>query len=188
MIRRQAVWFESPGEHNTPAALAVALAYADEGRRHFVVATTRGNTGVKFAEALSGRGVNLVCVTHSFGWREPRLLEMTDQNRARIESLGGRVHVATVLGNSIETALGREHRGISPTYIVAETLRIFSIGVKVCVEIVMEACDGALVPEGEEVVPAGGYGWGSDSVCLVRSAASGRFPDLRVLEIACKPR
>jgi len=53
---------------------------------------------------------------------------------------------------------------------------------------VMEACDAGLIPEGEEVVAAAGTGWGADTVALIRSAASKRFLDLHVLEIACKPR
>ena len=187
-MRRQTVYFEEPGELNTRDALNVALAYADEGRKHFVVATTRGEVGVLLAEAVSGRGVNLVCVTHSYGWREPHVREITRENKARIESLGGRVYGGTVLTNSLETALGHAHRGISPTYIVSETLRLIGLGVKVCAEIVMEACDAGLVPEGEEVVAVGGSGEGADSVCLIRAAASKRFLELRVLEVACKPR
>ena len=188
MLRKETVYFEKPGEENTDEALAVALKYLDEGKKHFVVATTRGNTGVKFAEALEGKDVNVVCVTHSAGFREPSVVELTDENRAKLESVGASVYTGTILTHSIEAALMQKHQGIYPAYVIAQTLRLFSQGVKVCVEIVMEACDAGLVPEGEEAVAVGGTGWGADTVCLVRSAASKRFLDLRVLEIAAKPR
>jgi uncharacterized protein len=152
------------------------------------VATTRGVSGVKFAEVLSGKDAGLVCVTHSSGFREPNVLELTKDNRAKIESLGGKIHVGTILTHSLETSLMDKHQGLYPTYLIAQTLRLFSQGTKVCVEIVMEACDAGLVPEGEEVVAVAGTGWGSDTVCLIRSAASKRFLNVRVLEIACKPR
>ena len=188
MIKKDIIYFEKGGEENTQTALAVALKYLDEGKRHFVVATTRGVTGVKFAEALSGRGAGLVCVTHSAGFREPGKMELENANRAKIESLGGKIYAGTILTHSIETALMQKHQGIYPAYLIAQTLRLFSHGVKVGLEIVMEACDGGLLPEGEEVVAVAGSGSGADTVCLVRSAASKRFLDLHVLEIACKPR
>ena len=188
MMRKQTVYFEEGGEKNTQDALKVALEYLGEGKKHFVVATTRGNTGVAFAEALKGKGANLVCVTHSAGFKEPGKLELLPENKAKIETLGGKVYVGTILTHSIETSLMQKHQGINVAFLVAQTLRLFSQGVKVAVEITMEACDGGLLPEGEEVVAVAGTGWGADTVCLIRSAASKRFLDIRVLEIACKPR
>lgn len=188
MAKKEIVYFDKPGESNSDAALQAALGYLAEGKRHFVVATTRGNSGARFAQALSGKGANLVCVTHSAGFREPNTVEITSDNRARIESLGGRVHMGTILTHSIETSLAEKFQGLYPTTLVAQTLRLFSQGAKVAIEIVMEACDAGLIPEGEEVVAVAGTSWGSDTVLLVRSAASKRFLDLHVLEIACKPR
>ncbi len=188
MITKETVYFEKPGEENSAAALEVALKYLEEGKKHFVVATTRGKSGVRFAEALRGKKANLVCVTHSAGFREPSELELDAEARVKIEALGGKILTATILTHSIEASLMAKHQGIYPTYLIAQTLRLFSQGVKVAVEIVMEACDAGLVPESEEVVAVAGTGWGSDTVCLIRSAASKRFLELRVLEIAAKPR
>jgi hypothetical protein len=52
----------------------------------------------------------------------------------------------------------------------------------------MMAVDAGLIPEGEEVISVAGTARGSDSVLIIRSAASKRFLDLRVLEILAKPR
>lgn len=188
MIKKEIVYFAETGEKNTPAAIEVAQRYVAEGKKHVVVATTRGTTGVAFAEALKGKGVNLVCVTHSAGFKEPGKLELLPENKSRIESLGGKVFTGTILTHSIETSFMQKHQGINITYVVAQTLRLFSQGVKVAVEIVMEACDAGLIPEGEEVVAVAGTAWGADTVCLIRSAASKRLLEMRVLEIGCKPR
>jgi len=188
MIKKEIIYFEQPGEVNIRTAVEVALNYEREGKRHFVVATTRGITGATFAEALAGKGVNLVCVTHSAGFKEPGHMELDPEKRKRIESLGGKVYTGTILTHSIETSLMQKHQGVQPIYIIAQTLRLFSQGVKVAVEIVMEACDGGLIPEGEEVVAVGGTGWGADTVCLIKAVPSKRFLDLKVLEIGCKPR
>jgi hypothetical protein len=81
-----------------------------------------------------------------------------------------------------------KHQGVYPAYIVTQTLRRFSQGVKVGVEIVMEACDAGLIPEAAVVVAVGGTGWGADTILIIESAASKRFLDLKVLEIVAKPR
>ena len=52
----------------------------------------------------------------------------------------------------------------------------------------MMAADAGLIPEGEEIVAVAGTGRGADTVMVIRSAASKRFLELRVLEILAKPR
>jgi hypothetical protein len=44
------------------------------------------------------------------------------------------------------------------------------------------------VPEDEEVLSVAGTARGADTVLLIKSAASKRFLDLRVLEVLAKPR
>jgi hypothetical protein len=65
---------------------------------------------------------------------------------------------------------------------------MFGQGMKVCAEIVMEACDGGLVAENVETAAVAGTGRGADTVTLIRSKASKRFLELAVLEILAKPR
>ncbi|MFH1113612.1 MAG: hypothetical protein V1792_06790, partial [Pseudomonadota bacterium] len=82
----------------------------------------------------------------------------------------------------------KKHQGLYPTYIVAETLRLFGQGVKVAVEISMEACDAGLVPEGEDIVCVAGTGRGADTVAVIRAHPSNRFLDVRVKQILAKPQ
>ena len=53
-----------------------------------------------------------------------------------------------MLTHSIETAFAKKFSGQYPTLIVANTLRRFGEGAKVCCEIVMMAADAGLIPEG----------------------------------------
>jgi hypothetical protein len=154
-----------------------------------VVASTTGNVGIQFSRALSKfSGLNLVIVTHSAGFKEKGLQEFSIENRKEIESLGGKILTTAILTHSLETALAGKHSGAYPTIIIAQTLRRLGQGIKVCCEIVMEACDAGLIPEDKDVLAVGGTGYGSDTVCIVKSAVSKRFLDLQVREILAKPR
>ena len=52
----------------------------------------------------------------------------------------------------------------------------------------MMAVDAGLIPEGEEILAVAGTAKGADTVLVIKSAASKRFLDARVLEILAKPR
>ena len=187
-MERSVTYFESKGEKNTEKCLEICKKLHAEGYRNFLVASTRGDTGLLFAESFKDTDANIVVVTHSAGFREPGKLEITLPTAQKITSLGAKVYTGTILTHSIETSLMNKHQGIYPAYIITQTLRRFSQGVKVGVEIVMEACDAGLIPEAEEVVAVGGTGKGADTVLIIESAASKRFLDLKVLEIVAKPR
>jgi uncharacterized protein len=75
-----------------------------------------------------------------------------------------------------------------PAMIIAQPLRRVGEGAKVCCEIVMMAADAGLFPENEEAVAVAGTGYGADTVMVIKSAASKRFLDLKVLEILAKAR
>lgn len=185
---RQVEYFKKPGKENSERCIEITESLVDDGFKQVVVATTVGDTGVAMARRLHGKGANLVVVTHSSGFKEPNQFELLPENRDEILRLGGKIYTGTILTHSIETAFAQKFNGLYPTMIVAQSLRRFGEGPKVCCEIVMEACDGGLIPEFEEVVAIAGTGRGADTVCIIKSAASKRFLDLKVLEILAKPR
>ena len=185
---RQVHYFDKPGKENTEKCIEITASIVDKGYKHIVVATTVGDTGVAMAKKLRDKDVNLVVVTHSFGFKEPNHFELLPENKEEILKLGGKIYTTTILTHSIETAFAQKFSGLYPTMIVAQSLRRLGEGVKVCCEIVMETCDGGLIPEFEEVVAVAGTGRGADTVCIIKSATSKRFLDLKVLEILAKPR
>jgi hypothetical protein len=188
MIRREVWYFPGIGPDNTPACLDLMEKAAAEGFRHFVAASTTGASGAQAARRLEGKGVNLVVVGHSVGFKGPNIDEFLPEHYEAIVSRGGKVLKATILTHSLETSLADQFKGSAPTLLIANTLRRLGQGLKVCCEIVMEAVDAGLIPEGEEVVASGGTARGWDTVAIVKSAASKRFMQLSVLEIWGKPR
>lgn len=186
MIERKVVYFEKPGRANTDKCLDVTKEAVAAGLSgHVVVASTVGDTGVLFSGAL---GDKVVVITHSFGYKEPNTVEMPTDIRERIEGNGATVFTGTMITHSLETALSSKFGGISASSIVAQSLRRFGEGTKVCCEIVMMAVDAGLIPEEEDILAVAGTARGADTVLLVRSAASKRFLNLRVLEVLAKPR
>ena len=188
-MQKTITYFEKPGRANTDQCLDIVVKAIDEfSYKHVVVASTNGDTGVLFSEQLKDKDINLVVVTHSYGFKEPNTIELTDNNRERIIAAGAQIYTGTMITHSLETALAKQFSGVYPTLLVAQTLRRFGEGIKVCCEMIMMATDAGLVPEEDEIVTIAGTGYGADTVSVIRSAASKRFFDLKVLEILAKPR
>ena len=188
MIRREVWYFPGVGPENTPACLDLMEKAVAEGFRHIVAASTTGDSGAQAARRLEGKGVNLVVVGHSVGFKGPNIDEFLPEHYEAIVSRGGKVLKATILTHSLEASLAEMFKGSEPTLLIANTLRRLGQGLKVCCEIVMEAVDAGLIPEEEEVVAIGGTARGWDTVAIIKSAASKRFLKLSVLEIWAKPR
>jgi hypothetical protein len=188
-VEKSITYFETPGKENTLACLEVVKqAIKANGYKHLVVATTGGDTGFLFSDTLKTFDINLVVVTHSAGFKEPNTSEISEDMKNKIKANGAKLYTGTILTHSIETNLAAKFGGSYPTLIIAQTLRRFGEGPKVCCEIVMMAADAGLIPEGEEVLAVAGTGRGADTVMVIKSAASKRFLDLKVLEILAKPR
>jgi hypothetical protein len=183
----QVEYFEKPGTENTERCLEIVSNTVDEGYSHIVVATTRGNTALLLGRKLQGKDVNIVAVTHNVGFGTPNRDECTPEARSDLAALGVKVFTGTILTRSIESALMKKHQGVYPTYIVAETLRLFGQGIKVVVEISMEACDAGLIPEGEQVIAMAGTGLGADTVAIIEARPSNRFLEVKVSRILAKP-
>ena len=186
-VQVTAAYFEKPGKENTERTLELAKKRAEElGIKTILVASTRGETGVKACETF--RGYDVVVVTHSTGFKEPNYQELTDENRAAIEAAGGRVltcqHAFGGVGRAIRKRLG--------TYeveeIIAYTLRRFGEGMKVVAEIALMAADAGLVRTDEPAVAIAGTGKGADTAVVLKPANAQTFFDLKVLEVLCKPR
>ena len=188
-MQKTVTYFEKNGPENTGDCLEITKKAASElNCRNIVIASTNGDTGKIFAEGMKDLGLNIVIVTHSQGFKEPNTIELTDKARSAITAAGATIYTGTMITHSLETSLAKSFSGVYPTLLVAQTLRIFGQGTKVCCEMIMMAADAGLIPEGEEVLAIAGTGHGADTVILLRAVPSKRFLDLRVLETLAKPR
>jgi hypothetical protein len=201
-------YFESPGDH-TDRVLEVAKAKAlQRDVKHVVVASTRGKTGVRAAEAFKDTEIEVVVVTHQTGHRGPGVQQLTEENRKRLQDLGVRVVTGTD-AFEVGVGLGITRRRITqaarppretismmsrlyPTIppvarTVASVLRLFCQGVKVAVEVVLMAADAGAIPVDRDVVAVAGTGRGADTALLLRPANTTNFLDLDIHEIIAKP-
>ena len=178
--------FEKPGKINTDQALAVMLDGLNRYHlKQVVVASTHGDTGLAAARLLQGKDVQLVVVTHNVGFKEPGHVEMTSETRAEIEALGAKVHTGTMPFRNIGTAIRTKHE-YSQQDLVANTLRLFGQGVKVCVEIAMMAADSGLITPAD-VLTVAGTGRGADTVALIAPQSSNKLFELKIKDILVKP-
>ena len=155
--------------------------------RQIVVASTSGEVGVKAAEIINDlEKFNLVIVAHSTGFKEENEQEMTEENLLRIKESGRDVFISPMIFHTLSSAIGTRE-GFSGARLVADTLRLFSQGTKVAVEIVMMACDAGLVESGKSVIGVGGSHKGANTALLIHSSNSLKFFDSRIREIIIKP-
>jgi hypothetical protein len=183
----QSSYFEDPGPQNTARTLEIAKQRADElGIRTVLVASTRGETGVQAARQL--QGYNVVVVTHAAGFGGPNTQELTEENRAAIEKAGATVLTCQHAFGGISRAVRKKWGTYEIDEIVAQTLRIFGEGMKVCAEIALMAADAGMVRVGEPCVAIAGTGRGADTAVVLVPANVQQFFDLRVMEVLAKPR
>ena len=187
MSEETIIYFDGPGEENTDEVLRFAKRRAEElGIRHIVVASTRGETGVKASELF--KDFNLVVVTHHTGFREPGVQELTEENRKIIEINGGKIHTGTDAFMNVERAIRSKFGTAYPTEITAQTLRLFGEGMKVAVEVSLMAADAGLIPVDKDVMSIAGTGKGADTAIVVKPSNSTRIFDMTIKKIIAKPR
>lgn len=184
------MYFESKGKANTAETCKLAVEYAEKhGIRHIVVASNTGYTVEKLLSFLAeDSAINVVCVTHHVGFRNPGEDEMSVEMRNKLSQQGVKLLTTTHLMAGIERAAMRKFGGIGVHGLVAYTLRMFGQGMKVCAEIAPMALDAGLIPYGEDIIAIGGSGRGADTAVVLRPEHSHTFFDMEIKEIICKPR
>jgi hypothetical protein len=201
-VKRTTVYFHKPGKENTDETLMISMNAAKErGIDTVIVSSTTGDSALKALEILRGSGLTLVIVTHQTGYRAPGVQLMPRETRERLERGGAVVVTCTdVLTGGVDIGMSGqtppkeapiESRlpSIVPpvSTIIANTLRMFCQGVKVCVEIAMMAADAGAVPVDKPLIAVAGSHEGSDTAMVITPASSNRIRDLKIHEILAKP-
>ncbi|MEA3376519.1 MAG: pyruvate kinase alpha/beta domain-containing protein [Chloroflexota bacterium] len=186
-VALETIYFEEPGPKNTTRTLEKAKQRADElDIDTILVASTRGRTGVQAAEVC--RGYNVVVVSHSTGFKEPSVQQLTEDNRAAIEATGATVLTCQHAFGGVNRAVRKQLGTCLTDEIIAHTLRRFGEGTKVCVEIALMAVDAGLVTVGEPCIAIAGTGRGADTAIVLIPANAQQFFDMQIMEILAKPR
>lgn len=173
-------YFEETGAGNTSAVLALAKKRAgDLGIRRVVIASTTGGTAREAHQAFAGTDVQLVVVPHQRGFRDEERFDMAVAEE--LAKAGHQVHWGTMLFHTAD------FYGTSAPTALANVLRTFGQGTKVCLEILLMAADGGAVDRGERVIVIAGSGRGSDTAFVATASTSNRIKEVKVHEILCKP-
>jgi hypothetical protein len=181
------MYFQEPGHENTDKTLEIAISAARQRDiSHLVVASTTGATAEKALKRISGTKLNLIVVTHNVGFAKPEEDEFDSRIREKIEKAGHVVHTGTMVTRNLNKAISEKMGGYSEAELVNATLRMFSQGIKVCVEMAAMACDSGLIPF-SDVICVAGTGEGADTAVVIGANSSNRFFDIKVKEILCKP-
>jgi hypothetical protein len=201
-VKRTTIYFEKPGKEHTVETLEIARDAAKErGIDTVLVSSTTGFTALKALDVFRDSGLRVIVVTHQTGYREPGVQLMPSETREKLEEAGVTVHTGTdVLTGGVEVGVSRQRpprtapqEGRLPNIVppistvVANILRLFSQGVKVCVEIAMMAADAGLVSSEKRVVSVAGSHAGSDTAMVLTPAESNRIMSMKFHEILVKP-
>ncbi|MBS7642035.1 MAG: pyruvate kinase alpha/beta domain-containing protein [Candidatus Bathyarchaeia archaeon] len=181
-------YFDKPGPHNTNATLeAIKGRMMALGIKHIVVASTYGSTALKAIEMFKDMDVEIIVVTISKSFEKEGWV-MDEEIRRKIESLGAKVLTCThALGDDLDSAFTDKFGGRSYKQIVADTLRRFSQGMKVAVEIILMAADAGLIPIDRDVAAVAGTDRGADTAIIAKPSYSRRFLEFKVKEIVAMP-
>ena len=179
-MEEKIVYFEKPGKENTSHVIQLVKERAQaRGIKKVVIASTRGDTARAAVESLDGTSLRLVIIPWQYGFRDTQ--PFPKGLVAELHGKGHRVHFGTMLFHT------EDLYGIRTPQVMANLLRIFGQGIKVCVEIIMMACDGGCIEAGEKVIAVAGAGAGADTAIIATASSSTRMAGLRVHEIICKP-
>lgn len=188
-MEKSIYYFENPGEENTDKLIELVKIRREElGIKHVVVASASGRSGVKLEKSIRDPDVNIVNITHHAGFKGEDIIEIESENRAELEKMGVKIYIGTHSLSGVGRGISNKFGGITPVEVIAATLRLFSQGVKVGVEISVMACDAGLIPTDTEIIAVGGSSTGLDAAIVLKPAHMGNFFDLKINEIIAMPR
>jgi hypothetical protein len=181
-------YFDKKGPVNTSMTLEIALACCREQEiNKIVVASSTGETALNLRKK-AGDSIEIIAVTYSAGSRFREEVEGFNKNQQALIDKGIMIvrglHAFSGVERSFE---GKYKSGFIPLNIVSDTLRIFSQGVKVCVEISVMAAEHGLVTPDEDIVAIGGSGTGADTAILLKPAYAANIFETRIKAILCMP-
>jgi len=193
-METKTVYFENPGVENTDETLKLARERALQlGIKTVLVASTKGRTAIKAVEIF--KGMKLIVVRHSTGFKEPNIQEFTEENMKVIQNNNIPMITAAHAFGGLSRSMRQGDVVQAPaTYvvgdIVASTLRIFGQGMKVACEIAVMAADAGMIRTDEEVIAIAGVGrsGGADTAIVVQAEPAHRFFEFKMKEVICKPR
>jgi hypothetical protein len=173
-------------------AKTLELARKRAGELHIKDIIVNSSFGYTIFEALKYyKDFNLVMVGSSYGQGvEPGKHKISEVDQRKLREAGVKLVIGSHPLSGISRSIGRMWAGIGPEMLVANTLRLFSEGVKVCVESTIIAADAGAIQVDREIIAIAGTSRGADTALVIKPTHLENFfnEPLKILEIICKPR
>jgi hypothetical protein len=180
-------YWDKPGRVNTIKTIEAAIKRARQLRiRHFVVASCSGNTVKELLRRI--KNMKIIMVSHQTGFHAPGKNELNRKTAEVLKKKGVQIYTGTHFFGGVGRAVRMEFGGCEADELVANTLRLFGQGMKVCVEIAIMALDAGLIPYNKEIIAIGGSDQGADTACVCLPRHGKDLFSFEVREIICKPR
>jgi hypothetical protein len=183
---KKTTYFAEAGRTNTDTLLELVKRYVEkEDIEDIVIASTTGETGAKASKILKDH--NVVVVTHFSGFQEKGRSELQEEHRHEILTNNAKIFTGTHALSSAERAIRKDFGTLQPLQLIANVLRLWGEGTKVCVEITLMAADAGLISTDKDIIAIAGTGKGADTALRILPANASRFFELRIKEVIAKP-
>ena len=190
MERKFITYFEEQGNDYTDDLIkAVKDKLESSGDiKRILIASSTGESALKLYAALDDDDIEIINVTHHMGFKEDNVADISDEMIKKLEDVGIRTYIGAHAFSGAARGVTNKYGGFSPLDVVADTLRMFSHGVKVSAEISIMAADAGLVPVGEKIIAIGGRGHGVDTAVILTPVNAKNLFDLKFHEIIAMPK
>jgi hypothetical protein len=181
-------YFDKKGPINTDMALELALAGCEERKiGKIVVASSTGKTALRLHKKAAP-SLEIIAVTYGAGSKYADEVQEFDRNHDTLVKQGIRiVRGIHALSGTERTFENKYKSGFIPLNVVADTLRMFSQGMKVVVEVAVMAAEHGFVTPKEDVVVVAGSGHGADTAVVMKPAYAASMFDIKMRAVLCMP-
>lgn len=189
MARKFITYFDKEGEDYTDELIMAVkdkLEMADNINK-ILIASATGKSALKLHAALDDE-IEIINVTHHMGFSGPNESDISEEMIEKLEKVGIKTYFGSHAFSGAARGVTNKYGGFSPLDVVADTLRMFSHGIKVAGEISIMAADAGLVSAGEEIIAIGGRGHGVDTAVILTPVNAKNLFDLKFHEIIAMPR
>ena len=156
--------------------------------KRILIASSTGESALKLYAAIDDKDVEIINVTHHMGFKEDNVADISDEMIKKLEDVGIKTYIGAHAFSGAARGVTNKYGGFSPLDVVADTLRMFSHGIKVSAEISIMAADAGLVPVGEKIIAIGGRGHGVDTAVILTPVNAKNLFDLKFHEIIAMPK
>ena len=189
MARKFITYFDNEGNDYTDELILAVKDKLEVSKdiKRVLIASASGESALKLYDAV-GDCVEIINVTHHMGFSGANESDISDEMIEKLEGVGIKTYFGCHAFSGAARGVTNKYGGYSPLDVVADTLRMFSHGIKVGAEISIMAADAGLIPVGEEIIAIGGRGHGVDSAVILTPVNAKNLFDLKIKEIIAMPR